>query len=311
MKIYNKLVRDKIPEIISSNTGVATTRILDNTEYLQELNKKLLEELQEYLADNNIEELADIVEVIYAILDYKKTSIEEFEQIRKSKANKRGAFSKKIFLEKVIEYEKDINKDLVSYIEKEIFPLYNKNEAGHQINHIKLVINKSLEYASKYDVDINMVYTIAAYHDLGHHIDKNIHEIVSAEIFIKDENIKQWFTDEQRVIIKEAIEDHRASNKNKPRSLYGLIVSAADRSFIDIEDSIKRTYLYGLRNFPDFTEVEQIERIYKHLNEKFGQNGYVESYIEDKELEEKRQQLIKELSDKATFIEKIKRVIKE
>ena len=103
MKIYNKLVRDKIPDIINSDNRVAITRELDDSEYLNELNKKLQEEVKEYLEDNNVEELADIVEVIYGILNSKNVSIEEFEVIRKNKVDKRGAFNKKIFLEKVIE----------------------------------------------------------------------------------------------------------------------------------------------------------------------------------------------------------------
>ncbi len=103
MKTYNKLVRDKIPEIINSDSRVAITRKLDDAEYLNELNKKLQEEVKEYLEDNNVEELADIVEVIYGILNSKNVSIEEFEIIRKNKVDKRGAFNKKIFLEKVIE----------------------------------------------------------------------------------------------------------------------------------------------------------------------------------------------------------------
>ena len=105
MKIYNKLVRDKIPEIISSDNRVPIIRTLDDTEYLNELNKKLQEEVQEYLEDNNVEELTDIVEVVYGILNYNNISIEEFEAMRKSKVDKRGAFNKKIFLEKVIKAE--------------------------------------------------------------------------------------------------------------------------------------------------------------------------------------------------------------
>ena len=115
-----------------------------------------------------------------------------------------------------------------------------------------------LEFAKRYDVDINMVYTVAAYHDLGHYIDRNTHEIISAQMFIEDENIKAWFTDEQINTIKEAIEDHRASNKYKPRSIYGMIVSTADRTIIDIDDTIKRTYSYGKKNYIGLSEEEQI-----------------------------------------------------
>ncbi|MBP3596209.1 MAG: nucleoside triphosphate pyrophosphohydrolase [Clostridia bacterium] len=103
MKVYNKLVRDKIPEIISADSRKAVTRILDDKEYLNELNKKLEEEVSEYFEDNNVEELADIVEVIYGILNAKNIGLEEFENIRQSKVDKRGAFQEKIFLEKVIE----------------------------------------------------------------------------------------------------------------------------------------------------------------------------------------------------------------
>lgn len=100
MKVFNKLVRDKIPEIIASKGEYATTRILDNDEYKKELDKKLLEEVNEYMADDNVEELADIVEVIYGILNSKNVSIEDFEKVRKAKVEKRGAFQDKIFLEK-------------------------------------------------------------------------------------------------------------------------------------------------------------------------------------------------------------------
>lgn len=102
-KVYNKLVRDKIPEIIKKDNCKPIIKVLSDEEYMNELNKKLKEETNEYLEDNNVEELADIVEVIYAILDSKNVSVEEFETIRKSKVEKRGAFKDKIFLEKSIE----------------------------------------------------------------------------------------------------------------------------------------------------------------------------------------------------------------
>lgn len=103
MKVYNKLVRDKIPEIITKNNKKAIAKILNDEDYLTELNRKIQEEVKEYLEDNNVEELADIVEVVYGILKAKNISIEEFENIRKSKVQKKGAFKEKIFLEKVIE----------------------------------------------------------------------------------------------------------------------------------------------------------------------------------------------------------------
>lgn len=105
MKIYNKLVRDKIPEIIENDNQTCVTRILNNEEYLKELNKKLQEEMNEYLESGDLEEIADLQEVVLAILDAKNCSHEEFENIRISKVNKRGAFKKKIFLETVEDKE--------------------------------------------------------------------------------------------------------------------------------------------------------------------------------------------------------------
>lgn len=103
MKIYNKLVRDKIPEIIEGKKQKAIVKILDDEEYLKELNIKLKEEVEEYLEDYRVEELADIIEVVYGILCAKNVSKEDFEKIRNDKVEKRGAFNKKIFLEKVVE----------------------------------------------------------------------------------------------------------------------------------------------------------------------------------------------------------------
>ena len=100
MKEYNKLVRDKIVDIIEADGRKAEYRILDNVEFRNELNKKLQEEVHEYLEDNNVEELADIVEVIYGILNSMNVSIDDFEKIRLAKKEKRGAFDKRIFLEK-------------------------------------------------------------------------------------------------------------------------------------------------------------------------------------------------------------------
>lgn len=103
MKVYNKLVRDNIPEIILKDNELPTTRILDDEEYIKELNRKLQEEVNEYLEAENIEEMVDILEVIRAILEHKGVTYDEIEEKRIKKANKRGAFKEKIFLEKVLQ----------------------------------------------------------------------------------------------------------------------------------------------------------------------------------------------------------------
>lgn len=102
MPTYNKLVRDRIPEIIENTGKNFSTRVLDNKEYIQELKKKSFEELQEYVEANNnvdaIEELADVLEIIHALAEYHGASIEKVEEVRKQKAEKRGGFKEKIFL---------------------------------------------------------------------------------------------------------------------------------------------------------------------------------------------------------------------
>ena len=101
-KMYNKLVRDKIPEIIEKEGKVCKTEILSDTENLKMVDAKLDEELVEYHKDQNIEELADLIEVIYAAAKARGYSIEALEEVRITKAEERGAFDKKILLKEVV-----------------------------------------------------------------------------------------------------------------------------------------------------------------------------------------------------------------
>jgi len=103
MTVYNKLVRDRIPEVIEASGKKCEVRVLDDQEYILRLNQKLQEELQEYLADQSVEELADMVELIQAILEFKEVSLDQFEQIRKEKHEVRGGFRKRLFLVNVSE----------------------------------------------------------------------------------------------------------------------------------------------------------------------------------------------------------------
>ncbi|MBE5906371.1 MAG: phosphoribosyl-ATP pyrophosphohydrolase [Lachnospiraceae bacterium] len=101
--MYNKLVRDKIPEIIEADGKKCEIEILSDERYLKALDAKLNEELEEYHKDQNIEELADLLEVIYACAEARGSSKEELERVRAGKAEKRGGFVKKILLKKVVE----------------------------------------------------------------------------------------------------------------------------------------------------------------------------------------------------------------
>ena len=196
-----------------------------------------------------------------------------------------------------------VNSELKEYINDHVFPEYSKNEVGHSINHIKYVIDRSFEIISENNLDVNfdMVYTIAAYHDIGHHIDSGNHEKVSAGIMEKDEGLKKFFTSDELKIIKEAIEDHRASSKNDPRSIYGRIVSSADRNNT-IEDCLERTYTYGKKLNPQLTDEELFERAHDVLTKKFGENGYAKFYFKDQNYEKFLIDLKKLLKNKDKFI---------
>jgi len=204
----------------------------------------------------------------------------------------------------------NINSELKKYIEDSIFKEYDKNEIGHGINHIKDVINRSFELVEENSLDVNldMVYVIASYHDIGHHIDSANHEKISADIMSKDKNLNKFFNSLELKIIKEAIEDHRSSSKTDPRSIYGKIVSSADRNNT-IEDCLSRTYTYGKRLDPKATDEDLFNRAYKVLNEKFGINGYAKYYFKDSKYESFLKDIRKLLEDKENFIKTQKEYI--
>lgn len=123
----------------------------------------------------------------------------------------------------------NIPAELHGYVRQSIIPQYASFDKAHQIDHVEKVIEESLKLAVYYEVDHSMVFVIAAYHDLGLCEGREFHHIVSGRMLLADETLRQWFTDEQLLQMKEAIEDHRASNKQAPRSIYGKIVAEADR----------------------------------------------------------------------------------
>ena len=119
--------------------------------------------------------------------------------------------------------------ELQNYVRQSIIPQYANFDKAHQIDHVEKVIEESLKLATHYEVDYSMVYVIAAYHDLGLYEGREFHHITSGKVLLADETLRRWFTDEQLLQMKEAIEDHRASNKQAPRTIYGMIVAEADR----------------------------------------------------------------------------------
>ena len=153
-----------------------------------------------------------------------------------------------------------------------------------------------------------MVYTVASYHDIGHHINSKTHEIISAEIMYNDNKLKDFFNDEQRKTIKEAIEDHRASSNHEPRSVYGKIVSTADRNNT-VEACLRRSYSYNKKLHPEYDDEQIFEDCHFHLNDKFGENGYAKFFFKDEEYEKFLTEIRELLSDKNRFIETQKNYI--
>ena len=195
-----------------------------------------------------------------------------------------------------------INVSLKKYIEENLLPQYSKNEKAHNIEHIQYVIRRSFELVKQNDLDVDndIVYTVAAYHDIGHFLDPKKHEIVSAEIMMKDEKLKEFFSEEELVVIKGAIEDHRASSNHEPRSIYGKIVSSADRNNT-VEQCLERSYYYGKRLKPESTDRQLFERAFEHLNLKFGINGYAKFFLKDAEYEKFLDNIRNVLKDKEEF----------
>ena len=205
-----------------------------------------------------------------------------------------------------------IDKSLKEYIVNNIFPIYSKNDVGHRINHIEYVIERSLKFASQVQpINYNMAYTIAAYHDIGHYIDPKNHERISADIMLYDENLREWFGEDEILIMFDAICDHRASLSEEPSSIYGKIVSSADRN-VDMESILMRTYEYRRRNNPWMNTEQIMEESYEHVCSKFGPDGYAvdKMYFDDPEYEKFLRDAERMIKNKEKFKREFRRVNK-
>ena len=175
-----------------------------------------------------------------------------------------------------------MNPGLKRYIEREIIPRYEHFDRAHDVGHVRTVIARSLELAEAYDVDTDMVYAIAAYHDTGLVNGRENHHLDAGRILAADRELRRWFSEEQIRTMREAVEDHRASSKNAPRSIYGRIVAEADR-VIDPATIIRRTVQYGLDHCPGLDREGHFVRCLEHLREKYAEGGYLKLWIPESE----------------------------
>lgn len=195
-----------------------------------------------------------------------------------------------------------INSQLKEYIEQNITPRYNSFDKAHNLAHVEQVIAQSLELAADMGVDIDMVYTIAAYHDTGLVAGRERHHIVSGEIVVADSRLREFFSDEQIEIMRQAVEDHRASADNAPRSVYGRIIAEADRC-IEPMTVIRRTIQYGIDHYPHLSKEEHFVRCCEHLEEKYGYNGYLKLWIDKSDNAQRLEELRQIASDKSALKE--------
>lgn len=168
--------------------------------------------------------------------------------------------------------------DLVEFVETSILPEYAQFDKAHNMEHVTRVIRRSLELVRTTGADINMVYVIAAYHDLGMKGPRAIHHVTSGRMLAQDARLRRWFSAEQIKLMKEAVEDHRASASHAPRSIYGRIVAEADRD-ISEETVFRRTVQYGLAHYPELDKEHHWLRFQEHMENKYSTNGYIKLWI--------------------------------
>ncbi len=177
---------------------------------------------------------------------------------------------------RIVDKPQDLAIDV--YVQQSILPQYDAFDGGHQRDHAETVIRESLKLARAYQADENMAYVIAAYHDLGLRYDRESHHLHSGEILLSDEQLRQWFTDEQLLTMREAVEDHRASAKHPPRTIYGAIVAEADRQ-INPLTVVHRTMAYSQKLFPEGDFETLYRRSLEHLLEKYAEGGYLHLWL--------------------------------
>ena len=186
--------------------------------------------------------------------------------------------------------ERNVNLELMAFIETNILPRYTQFDKAHNLTHVTRVIKRSIRLAQNIGTDVNMAYAIAAYHDLGLEGPRAIHHITGGKILKADVRLKKWFNNDQIKIMKEAIEDHRASASHAPRSIFGKIIAEADR---DIEPEIvfRRTIQFGLSHYPELDKEKQWKRFLEHMDNKYSSHGYIRLWIPTSDNAKKLQEI--------------------
>jgi uncharacterized protein len=185
-----------------------------------------------------------------------------------------------------------VSLDLMEYIEQQVLSRYTAFDKAHDLTHVTRVIRRSLDLARQMGADLDMSYTIAAYHDLGLEGPRAVHHVTSGKILMADKKLRKWFTPTQLTMMKEAVEDHRASAAKAPRSIYGKIVAEADRD-LEPDTVIQRTIDFGKSQHPEYDKEQHWQRFMEHMNNKYSLHGYIRLWIPGS----KNEQYLKELRE--------------
>lgn len=175
--------------------------------------------------------------------------------------------------------QRNVSLDLMEFVERNILKRYNAFDAAHNMTHVNRVINASVRLAQKMGADIDMAYVVAAYHDLGLEVERATHHIESGKILKADRRLDKWFSVQQIEVMRQAVEDHRASASRAPRNIYGKIVAEADRD-LQPDSVFRRTVQFGLDHYPEKTHEEHWQRFLEHMQQKYSTAGYIKLWIQ-------------------------------
>lgn len=206
--------------------------------------------------------------------------------------------------------KQQVSLDIMQFVETQILPRYTAFGESHGLRHVNRVIKNALKLAHITGADIDMVYVIAAYHDLGMSGPRAIHHITGGKILMADKRLKRWFSKEQIAIMKEAVEDHRASSSRQPRSIYGKIVAEADRD-IEAHEIFRRAILYAKENNPNVDKEQLWELFANHMDEKYSVHGYIKLWIPNSPNERELKLLRETIEDKAQLRQEFENILLE
>ena len=191
-----------------------------------------------------------------------------------------------------------IRREIVEYVEREILPRYEGFDPAHRRDHADVVVERSIALAERLGARVEMAYVVAAYHDTGLAVGRDVHHTESKRILLEDSALRQWFTQEEIVTMADAVEDHRASSKQPPRTIYGRIVAEADR-LIEPRTILRRTVQFTLTHHPDLDREEGYERLLEHMREKYDYGGYLKLWVEESDNAQRLEELRRIIADRA------------